>query len=141
MKPLAWVEKYLMRAKRKMPALVLPRKLLSYRPRLHREQRTWGACSITDKTITIATHKHGEVIRKVKDRKGRMHEKKETVLVPLTHREILMTLAHELSHLEYHEHGYEQKWYALIIFNTFGLYDTCPQCGGKGKIPAKYENE
>ena len=77
----------------------------------------------------------------MKDRRGIMREKTERVLVALSNREILMTLAHELAHLEYHEHGYEQKWYALTIFNTFGLYDICPSCQGKGKIPARYENE
>ena len=139
-KPLAWVVKYLVRAKRIMPALKLPRRLLSYRPHLGTEHRTWGSCSVTDRTITIATHKPEIAIVKVKI-KSRVTEKKKKVLVPLSHREILMTLSHELAHLEYHEHGYEQKWYALTIFNTFGLFDVCATCHGKGRIPARYENE
>jgi hypothetical protein len=131
-KPLVWMEKYLLRAKRRMPALLLPRKILSYRPRLGARHRTWGSCSITDRTITLSTHRMDTV-----ENDGR----KKKVLVPLNHREMLMTLAHELAHLEYPEHGYEQKWYALTIFNTFGLYDVCPHCNGKGKIAARYEND
>lgn len=131
-KPLAWIEKYLLKAKRRMPALVLPKKILSYKPRLNQRHRNWGSCSITDKTITLATHKHATV-----KKRGTI----EKTIIPLSHREILMTLAHELAHLEYPEHGYEQKWYALTIFNTFGLYDVCPTCRGKGKVSARYENE
>ena len=131
-KPLLWLEKYLLRAKRIMPALKLPKKILSYRPRLNQKHRNWGSCSITDRIITMATHKHGTVVRK---------GAAEDAIVPVGHREILMTLAHELAHLEYPEHGYEQKWYALTIFNTFGITDACPTCRGKGVVPARYENE
>ena len=140
-KPLEWLERYLGRAKRKMPALMLPRRVLSYQPRLSARHRTWGSCSVRERTITLATHRVDTVEKKVKGAKGVERVKKEKALVALTHREILMTLAHELAHLEYPEHGYEQKWYALTIFNTFGLYDTCPHCDGKGKIAARYENE
>jgi hypothetical protein len=138
-KPLAWVDTYLARAKRKMPAMILPKQILSYRPRLGAKHRTWGSCSVRERLITLATHRQDTVEKKTKGNKGKA--KKEKVLIALTHREILMTLAHELAHLEYPEHGYEQKWYALTIFNTFGLYDTCPHCDGKGKIAARYEND
>jgi hypothetical protein len=140
-KPLAWLEKYLLRARRRMPAMSLPKRILSFKPRLTTRHRTWGSCCITDRTITLSTHKVSTVEKKIKNRRGEERIKREKVVVPLNHREILMTLAHELAHLEYPEHGYEQKWYALTIFNTFGLYDICPHCNGKGKIPARYENE
>lgn len=136
-KPLAWLEVYLKRARRRMPALVLPRKILSFVPRLDRKHRTWGACSLTDRTITLATHQVEKVERRMNGSKRKMKTK---VLSQLSHREILMTLAHELAHLEYPNHDYQQQWYALAIFNTFGLHDTCPHCNGRGKIPAHYEN-
>lgn len=136
-KPLAWLDVYLKRAKRKMPALELPRRIRSFVPRLDRKHRTWGACSITDRTITLATHQVEKVERKIN---GSRKKKKIKVLSQLSHREVLMTLAHELAHLEYPNHDYQQQWYALTIFNTFGLHDTCPHCNGRGKIPAKYEN-
>lgn len=136
-KPLAWLEIYLKRAKRKMPALKLPRKILSFVPRLDRKHRTWGTCSLTDRTITLATHQVEKVERRMN---GSKKKKKLKVLSQLSHREVLMTLAHELAHLEYAAHNYEQRWYALTIFNTFDLHDTCPHCHGRGKIPANYEN-
>lgn len=136
-RPLSWLEVYLKRAKRKMPALELPRRIRSFVPRLDRKHRTWGTCSITDRTITLATHQVEKVERRMNGSKKKTRLK---VLSQLSHREVLMTLAHELAHLEYPGHDYEQQWYALAIFNTFGLHDTCPHCNGRGKIPAHYEN-
>jgi len=136
-KPLSWLDVYLKRAKRRMPALTLPRKILSFVPHLDRKHRTWGTCSITDRTITLATHQIEKVERRVN---GSKKKKRFKVLSQLSHREVLMTLAHELAHLEYPNHDYQQQWYALAIFNTFGLHDKCPHCNGRGKIPAHYEN-
>ena len=131
-KGLLWLEKYLLTAKSKMPLLDMPRAIRSFKPHLKKEHLTLGNCSIEDKTITLATHSITE-----KTVKG----KKKYSLTPLSHFEILETFAHELSHFAYRNHGYEQEWYALTIFNTFGLKETCPHCHGKGKIPAMYRND
>lgn len=131
-KPLAWIEKYLVRVQKQMPTMVMPRAIRSFRPHPRKQHRTLGSCCREDKTIALATHTTGERIRR-----GR----KRRVQIPLSRLEILQTLAHELSHLGYDRHGYEQEWYGRTIFNTFGLKEPCPHCGGKGKIPARYENE
>lgn len=131
-KPLAWTEKYLLRVKRRMPTMPMPRVIRSFRPRLDRKHRTLGSCCRSDRSINLATHSIKEV-----EIKG----KKKRVLTPLNHLEILQTLAHELSHLVYDEHAYEQEWYGRTIFNAFGLSEPCPHCGGKGRIPARYRND
>lgn len=130
-KPLAWVEKYIRRVERKMPTMLMPKIIRSFQPNPRKKHRTLGNCCIEDRSITLATHSV-----KVVTRGGR----KKRVLTPLSHLEILLTLAHELSHLAYEQHGYEQEWYGRTIFNTFGLTEQCPHCSGKGKIPARYEN-
>ncbi len=114
-----------------MPTMVMPKAIRSFVPNPNKEHRTLGNCCVTDRTITLATHSVME--RTVRDRV-------ERVLVPLKKLEILQTFAHELSHLGYEEHGYEQEWYGRTIFNTFGLTEPCPHCHGKGRIPARYEN-
>ncbi len=131
-KPLAWIGKYLLRVQGQMPTMVMPRAIRSFKPHPSKEHRTLGNCCIEDRTITLATHSIKE--KTVGTRKRR-------VLVPLSRLEILQTLAHELSHLMYEMHGYEQEWYGRTIFNTFGLTEPCPHCDGKGRIPARYENE
>lgn len=131
-KPLAWLGKYLLRVARQMPTMVMPRRIRSFQPHPRKEHRTLGSCSIADRTINLATH---SVIEKTA--KGR----RRRVLVRLSRLAILQTFAHELSHLAYEAHGYEQEWYGRTIFNTFGLTESCPTCGGKGKVPASYENE
>jgi hypothetical protein len=130
-KPLSWLGKYLIRVQRRMPAMVMPRMVRSFKPNPKREHRTLGNCCIPERTITLATHSLKE--RTVRGRRRRY-------LVPLKRLEILQTFAHELSHLGYEEHGYEQEWYGRTIFNTFGLTEPCPHCSGKGRIPARYEN-
>jgi len=130
-KPLAWLEKYLMRVHRKMPTMVMPRMVRSFVPNPKKKHRTLGNCCIEDRSITLATHTH-----RVLQKDG----KKRRELVPLSHLEILQTFAHELSHLAYETHGYEQEWYGRTIFHTFGLTEPCPHCDGKGRIPARYEN-
>lgn len=131
-KPLAWIAKYLIRVQKQMPTMVMPRAVRSFRPHPRKEHRTLGSCCREDRTITLATHTTGERIRG-----GR----KLRVQVPLSRLEILQTFAHELSHLAYERHGYEQEWYGRTIFNTFGLKEACPHCQGKGQIPARYEND
>jgi len=130
-KPLAWIEKYLKRVGRRMPTVTLPSAIRSFVPHPKKKHRTLGNCCIEDRTITLATHSIKEI---------ELAGKKKRVLIPIPRREILQTFAHELSHLAYEEHGYEQEWYGRTIFHTFGLSEPCPQCKGKGRIPARYEN-
>lgn len=130
-KSLSWLEKYLMRVHKKMPTMVMPRVVRSFVPNPKKHHRTLGNCCMDDRSITLATHTHKAIYKD-----GR----KRRVLSPLSHLEILQTFAHELSHLGYEEHGYEQEWYGRTIFNTFGITEPCPHCNGKGEIPARYEN-
>lgn len=131
-KPLAWIAKYLIRVQKQMPTMVMPRAIRSFRPHPGKQHLTLGSCCRADRTITLATHTTGERIR---------NGRKCRVQVPLLQLEILQTLAHELSHLAYERHGYEQEWYGRTIFHTFGLKEPCPHCQGKGQIPARYEND
>lgn len=131
-RPLAWIEKYLLRVIRRMPTMPMPSAIRSFRPNPRKQHLSLGSCCRSDRTINLSTHALSET--EVSGRKKRL-------LTPLSQREILLTFAHELSHLMYDEHGYEQEWYGKTIFNTFGLTEPCPHCQGKGKIPAGYENE
>lgn len=126
---LHWMAKYLHRTKRHMPSLPLPRQIRSYRAPLHREMRVLGTCAVETRVITLATHR----IVSTKSGKRRRH-------VAIPRRELLMTLAHEMAHLRYGRHDYEQESYARTIFQTFGLKDPCPHCGGSGSIVARYIN-
>ena len=130
--PLAWIAKYLIRAQKQMPTMAMPRFVRSFKPDPKKQHRTLGSCCRSERTIALATHT--TATRVVRGRKRPAH-------VPLSHLEILQTLAHELSHLAYEKHGYEQEWYGRTIFHTFGLREPCPHCGGKGHIPARYEND
>lgn len=131
-KQLLWIGKYLERVRRRMPTMTMPRVVRSFKPHPSKKHRTLGNCCLEDRTITLATHSTKEVV---------VDGKKKRVIVPLTRLEILQTFAHELSHLAYDEHGYEQEWYGRTIFNTFGLKEPCPHCSGSGRIPARYEND
>lgn len=131
-KPLGWIGKYLLRVQGQMPAMIMPRTVRSFKPHPRKEHRTLGNCCISDRTITLATHSIKEKL---------VNGRKRRTLIPLSRLEILQTLAHEMSHLAYAGHGYEQEWYGRTIFNTFGITEPCPHCGGKGRIPARYEND
>ena len=131
-KTLVWVEKYLRRVERLMPATTMPSAIRSFVPNPRKKHRTLGNCCLDDRTITLATH--SIKVRTMKD------GKKKRELIPLSHLEILQTLAHEMSHLAYEEHGYEQEWYGRTIFHTFGIKEVCQHCHGKGRMPARYEN-
>jgi len=131
-KPIVWIAKYLLRAQKQMPTMVMPRQVRSFKPDPRKQHLTLGNCCPEDKTVTLATHT--TAVRQVSGRRRRVHG-------PLSRLEILQTLAHELSHLAYEKHGYEQEWYGRTIFNTFGLKEPCPHCSGKGLIPARYEND
>ncbi|HPQ81070.1 MAG TPA: hypothetical protein PLZ86_05035 [bacterium] len=130
--PLIWIAKYLLRAQKQMPTMTMPRAVRSFKPHPKKRHLTLGSCCKKERTITLATHT--TAVRVVKKRR-------KIVQVPLSHLEILQTLAHELSHMAYEKHGYEQEWYGRTIFNTFGLVEPCPHCGGKGRMPARYEND
>lgn len=129
---LAWLERYLRKTKKKMQGLTMPLRIRSWKHTPRKEQRTWGTCDQDSKTITLATHKIIYV-------KGKKRLKRKAVA--LSRKEILMTFAHELAHLRYDDHTYEQTYYAKAIFDTFGAKDKCPHCAGKGKVPAEYKNE
>lgn len=130
-KNLIWIEKYLLKVARQMPKMPLPRAIRSFKPNVRKRHLTLGTCCKEDKTITLATHTTKVIA---------VGKRKKRALVRLSQHEILQTLAHELSHLQYGEHGYEQEWYGKTIFNTFGLTEKCPHCNGKGKVPAEYRN-
>ena len=130
-KNLKWLEKFLRRAKIHMPSLIVPRRLRSHLPSVRREQRTLGTCSLSDRTITLATH-HIVTIQ------GRTRKKRKRVA--MSQREILMTLAHEMAHFRYGLHDFEQEAYARTIFSAFGLKEHCPTCKGTGLVPARYVN-
>lgn len=130
-KTLKWTEKYLNRAWLSMPGLIKPSQIRSYKPTLTKIMRSLGSCSFSDKVIAIATHQ-----TKIKI----IHHKKERVIVLLSKADILLTIAHEIAHLQYENHGYEHKSYARTIFNAFGLKDVCPHCKGKGKVLVEYKD-
>lgn len=125
---LAWMEKPLRRAKRHMPSLILPRKIRSYLPALSKEMRVYGTCAVETRVITLSTH------RIIVSKRGKRTHKK------ITRRELLMTLAHEISHFRYGAHNYEQEAYARTIFQAFGLKEACPHCSGSGHVTARYIN-
>ncbi len=129
--PLRWVDRYIRRAKKHMPSLILPRKIRSYRPPVHREMRVLGTCAVETKVITLGTHRHVMV------NSGKRPKRRQ---VAIAQRELLMTLAHEMAHLRYEFHDYEQESYARTIFQAFGLKDKCIHCAGTGRIPARYVN-
>jgi len=131
-KTLAWIEKYLKRVEKMMPTMTMPRVIRSFVPNPKKRHHTLGNCCLEDRSITLATHSVNVITTK--------EGKKKRVLEPIPHLEILQTLAHELSHLAYDVHGYEQEWYGRTIFHTFGLTESCPHCQGKGRIPARYQN-
>jgi hypothetical protein len=131
-KNLKWLEPYIRRSKKRMPTLVLPRRVRSYCPPLKKAHLSWGSCDFETRTVTICTHKI-IVMRGIK--------RSTKKLVALSDKEVLMTLAHEIAHLRYEKHGYEQESFARTIFHAMGVMDTCPLCNGKGDVLAEYKNE
>jgi predicted metal-dependent hydrolase len=130
-KNLHWLEKYLKRTRIKMPSFPMPVSIRGYKPNIQREMRSLGTCSIREKTITLATHDVVEF------KCGKEMQKK---LVPIPQTEILMTLAHEMAHLWFAVHNYEQERFSEMIFSTFDLKQPCPHCSGSGKAPLKYKH-
>jgi hypothetical protein len=123
-----WMEKYIRRAMKNMPNLIMPKYIRSYRPPLNREMRVLGTCAVETRVITLSTHR----ISTTKTGKRRH------VRIPQRH--LLMTLAHEIAHFIHAFHDYEQESFARTIFQAFGLKDRCPHCAATGFVPARYIN-
>jgi len=124
---LIWTYPYLLKAKRKMPSLVMPRQIRPYRPNSNRIMRVLGNVYFEKKLIVIATHTQLTGL----GRKGNLKVKK---VIRLPKSQILDTLAHELAHFRYPDHGYEHEEYTRVIFKTFGLKEKCPNCKGSGRV-------
>lgn len=124
---LHWVYIYLRKAKLKMPNLVLPKRIRSFRPTKTKIMRVLGNAYFDNRTVVIATHTQTTYM----NRKGELKVKK---IVRLPKARILDTLAHEIAHFQYEDHGYEHEEFTRSIFKTFGLKEKCPYCKGTGKV-------
>jgi hypothetical protein len=124
---LIWMYVYLRRAKLKMPTLILPQKIRSFKPTRKKIMRVLGNAYFGNRTVVIATHTQVTYL----NRKGDLKVKK---IVRLPKTRILDTLAHEIAHFHYADHGYEHEEFTRSIFKTFGLKERCPYCKGTGKI-------
>ncbi len=124
---LAWMFPYLRRIQSKMPNLVLPKKIRSHKPNTQKIMRVLGNAYCHNQTIVIATHNQVTYL----NRKGELRVKR---IVRLPKSRMLDTLAHEIAHLTYPEHGYEHEEFTRAIFKTFGLKEKCPHCKGTGKV-------
>jgi predicted metal-dependent hydrolase len=110
-----------------MPNLVLPSRIRSFRPSRSRIMRVMGNAYFDNRTVVVATHTQQTYLNK----KGRLRVKK---VIRLPKPQILDTLAHEVAHFQYPDHGYEHEEFTRAIFKTFGLKEKCPYCKGLGKI-------
>lgn len=128
-KQLHWTEKYLRRAKDKMPNLELPRSIRPFKPPKNKIMRTLGNVYFDTRTISIATH--DQMLQKQTDGTYKVYR-----IVKLSKRRVLETLAHELAHFHHPEHDFEQDEYTKTVFKAFSLKETCPTCKGKGKVHA-----
>lgn len=124
---LAWMYPYLRKAKGKMPTLMLPVRIRSTRPSTSRIMRVMGNVYLHNRTIVIATHTQNTYM----NRRGRLRVKQVSRLPKA---KILDTLAHEMAHLHYPDHGYEHEQFTRAIFQTFDLKEKCPHCKGTGKV-------
>ncbi len=95
--------------------------------------RTLGNVYFDTRTVSLATH--DQMLRKQAD---------DTYLVyritKLSKRRVLETLAHELAHLHYADHDFEQDEFTKMIFKAFRFKETCPICSGKGKVYATLDD-
>ncbi len=124
---LEWMMPYIRKAKAKMPGLVLPTQVRSFKPTKKRIMRVYANVYIETRIIVLATHTQ----QTFKNAQGKTKIKKIT---PIPRTEMLDTLAHELAHLKYPDHNYEHEEYTRSIFRTFGMMQKCPTCHGTGKI-------
>ncbi len=124
---LSWMHPYLIKAKRKMPSLDLPKQLRPFKPTRKKIMRVFGNVYFEKKVISIATHTQVTYV----NAKGQLRVKR---IIRLPKARMLDTLAHELAHLRYPDHNYEHEEYTRMIFKTFDLKEKCPTCKGSGKI-------
>lgn len=125
---LQWVIPYLKKAKAKMPGLILPTQIRSFKPTHKKIMRVLGNVYFETRIIVVATHTQ----QTYKSARGKTLVKK-IIAIPRT--EILDTLAHELAHMKYPDHNYEHEEYTRSIFRTFGLTQKCLACKGTGRLP------
>ncbi len=124
---LMWMHPFLLKAKKKMPSLDLPKQVRPFRPGKKRIMRVFGNIYFQKKVVSIATHTQVTYVNS----KGQLKIKR---IIRLPKARMLDTLAHELAHLRYPDHNYEHEEYTRIIFKTFDLKERCPTCKGTGKI-------
>lgn len=110
-----------------MPSLILPRHIKPYKPVKNKIMRVLGNVYFASKVIVIATHTQQTYLNK----KGQLKVKK---IIRLPKSRMLDTLAHELAHFRYQDHGYEHEEFTRIIFKTFDLKEKCAHCKGSGKV-------
>lgn len=124
---LQWTIPYLKKAKARMPSLILPTQVRSFKPVRRKIMRVLGNVYFETRIIVLATHTQQTYSTK----RGHIRVKK---IVAIPRAEILDTLAHELAHMRYPEHNYEHDEYTRTIFKTFGMTQKCPTCKGTGRI-------
>lgn len=124
---LQWVLPYLKKAKTRMPSLILPTQIRSFKPTRKRIMRVLGNVYFETRIIVLATHTQ----QTYRNSRGKLSVKK---IVGIPRSEVLDTLAHELAHIRYPDHGYEHEEHTKTIFRTFGLTQKCPTCKGVGKV-------
>lgn len=124
---LVWLHPYLRKALEKMPNLNLPSRVRSFKPSRSRIMRVLGNAYFATKIVVIATHTQQTYLTKM----GHLRVRK---VVRLPKAQILDTLAHEIAHFHYPDHGYEHEEFTRAIFKTFGLKEKCPHCKGTGKV-------
>ncbi len=110
-----------------MPNLILPRQVRSYKPNKSRIMRTLGNVYFSNRTIIISTHNQLTFL----NRRGHLRIKR---ILRLPRAQMLDTLAHEIAHFHYPDHGYEHEEFSRAIFKTFELKENCPYCKGSGKV-------
>ena len=110
-----------------MPSMILPTQIRSFKPTRRRIMRVLGNVYFETKIIVLATHTQ----QTYKTNRGRVRIKK---IIALSRTEILDTLAHELAHMRYPDHGYEHEEHTRSIFRTFGITQKCPRCKGTGRV-------
>src|SRR3990167_4418453 len=124
---LQWMIPYLKKAKARMPSLILPTQIRSFKPTRRKIMRVLGNVYFETRIIVLATHTQQTTTTKT----GKIRVKK---IVAISRAEILDTLAHELAHIRYPEHNYEHDEYTRTIFKTFGMTQKCQVCKGTGRI-------
>ena len=129
---LQWVLPYVKKAKARMPSLLLPTQIRSFKPTKKKIMRVFGNVYFETRIIVLATHTQQTGLTK----RGRTRVKK---IVAIPRNQILDTLAHELAHMKYPEHDYEHEEYTRTIFKTFGLTEKCPTCKGSGRVNIESE--